>query len=430
MQDASFYLASPIKHAGLRSVAKSFVLFLLLGTAFLLFTGCRPEQTVSSELDGDTPTQKVQEKSVPSPPEKSLPVPQPQDAWPLWRGDASVTGFSPSRLAPPLKIGWEFELEGDAFENSPIVADSKVFVASSDGVLLALNLEDGKELWRRPTEIGFVASPSYRKGRLYIGDVDGRVYCFDANDGQPIWEFETEEEVTSAANFDSDRVLVASQAGTLHCLNAETGEKIWRYQSNDQLRCFPTIAEGRVLLGGCNGQLIAVSLDSGEQVESVELNAPTGSTAAVGGDVAFLGTEGKTFWAIDYLTGKVVWEYTSEKRAFPFRSSAAVTDSTIFVGSRDKRLHALDRATGQPAWLFNTKGRIDGSPIVLGDVVYFGSADERFYALDAKDGKELWRFELGGTVLGSAAFAKGRIIVNTDDGRVVCFVSIEGNNKH
>lgn len=226
------------------------------------------------------------------------------------------------------------------------------------------------------------------------------------------------------SKLSDDRLLVASQEGTLYCLNAENGEEIWRYESDDQLRCFPTIAGRRVLLGGCNGQLIAVDLDSGEQVQSVDLGAPTGSTAAAGGNLAFLGTEGKTFWAIDYTSGKVAWEYTAEKRAFPFRSSAAVTDSTIFVGSRDKRLHALDRASGRPLWLFTTQGRIDGSPIVLENVVYFGAADGRLYAVDAEDGEELWRFELGGTLLGSAASAEGRLLITTDDGRVLCFVPI------
>ena len=66
------------------------------------------------------------------------------------------------------------------------------------------------------------------------------------------------------------------------------------------------------------------------------------------------------------------------------------------VGSRDKQLHALDPKTGKPLWSFATKGRIDGSPVVVGDRVFVGSADGRLYELSVKTGEKLWQFEAGG----------------------------------
>ena len=402
-----------------------FVTSILFSLAFL--PGCRSESSdpLSSSSVSDTSSAEKTSRPVSK---KTSSFADSGAAWPFARGNARGTGFLPQRFAPPLKIDWEFELEDDAFTNSPVIAGSTVFVASTEGELIALSLDKGKEQWRYSAKNVFLASPSFRNGRIYIGDRKGWVHCVNAANGQAIWGFPSNQIIDKAVNFDGDRVLFTNEDGLLYCLDAKNGKEIWRYQSkaedkNEQpLECFPTVVGRFVLLGGCNGYLIVIDLDTGKEVRSIELDDSTGSAAANDGKLAFLGTVGKTVWAIDYTTGRVAWEYHADKHAAEYRSSAAVTPTRIFVGSRDRRLHAINRVTGKAVWVFPTQGWIDGSPTVLDDVVYFGSDDGRFYAVDAKTGKELWNIELGGTVLGSPAFANDRLVVATDDGRVICFV--------
>jgi outer membrane protein assembly factor BamB len=195
----------------------------------------------------------------------------------------------------------------------------------------------------------------------------------------------------------------------------------WKYKSENQIRCFPTIVEDRAFVAGCDERLHVVELKQGKQVGEVSLEGPTGSTPAVLGRLLFVGTEGRTFFAVDWQQPKVVWKYQPDERTAAYRSSAAVTAEAVVVGSQDKLVHALEPQTGKRLWTFATRGRVDSSPVIAGQRVFVGSADGRLYGLDLKTGKEFWRFEAGGAILSSPAVAAGRLVIGTEAGDVLCF---------
>lgn len=150
---------------------------------------------------------------------------------------------------------------------------------------------------------------------------------------------------------------------------------------------------------------------------------PTGSTPAVVGNMLFVGTEGGTFFGIDWQTPKVVWRYTAPQRQMPFRGSAAATDQIVVVGSMDKNVYALEPKTGKQLWTFATRRQIEGSPVVVGKRVFIGSGDGRLYALELTTGTELWQYETGGKIIAAPAVVEGRLIIGTDDGNLYCFGS-------
>ena len=148
-------------------------------------------------------------------------------------------------------------------------------------------------------------------------------------------------------------------------------------------------------MAGCDARLHLIDLDRGEQVASVEIESPTGSTPPVLGELLFVGTEGSTFYAIDWKTPKVVWQFAAERRRMPFRGSAAATAEAVVVGSMDKNLYALEPKTGKQLWMFPTRGKIEGSPVVAASV-FIGSGDGRL-CLDLA--RRTWH-ETGGSLSG------------------------------
>ncbi len=342
------------------------------------------------------------------------------EGWPLFRGDPQATGVARTTLPETLQVLWTFAPRQAAFEASPIIAENRVFVGSLHGKFYALDLQSGQTVWEFSTELGFSAPASYRQGAVYVGDSDGRFYCLDAATGKPRWQFDTEGEINSGANFHGEQVLFGSQDGHLYCLEAATGKLVWKYRSENQIRCFPTIVADRAFVAGCDERLHVIDLTTGRQSAEVSLEAPTGSTPAVLDDLLFVGTEGKTFFGIRWGKPEIAWRYQPAEHSAPFRSSAAVTRQWVLVGAQDKSLHALDPKTGALRWRFATRGRVDGSPVVVGDRVFFGSADGRLYAVDLATGKERWRFEAGGAILASPAVAAGRLVVGTSAGELYC----------
>ncbi len=341
--------------------------------------------------------------------------------WPLFRGNAQATGQAATSLPEKLDLLWTFSRGQDGFDTSAVIADGCVFAGSTNGMLYALDLASGTKKWEYKTESGFSAAPAVREGCVYVGDIDGRFHCLDAESGQERWHFDTEGEINSSANFHANHVLFGSQDAMLYCLDASSGQLVWKYESADQIRCSPTIAEDRTFVAGCDGRLHIIDLNTGKQVADVELEGPTGCTPAVLGPVAYVGTEGRTFLAIDWKRAKILWQYENPKHSAPIRSSAAVTPELVIFGSRDKQVYALETATGRPRWTFTTRGQVDSSPVLVGSRVFIGSSDGRLYALDLTSGRKVWQFEAGGALIASPAVAAGRLVIGSGEGDLYCF---------
>jgi outer membrane protein assembly factor BamB len=341
-------------------------------------------------------------------------------AWPVCRGDELATGIAHSPLPENLEVLWKFNSNMHGFEATVAIVDGVVYAGSLDGELYVLSLADGKEKWRYHTELGFNAPPAVADGRVFAGDADGRFYCFDAATGKPLWGKETGGEIDSGPNFYKDWVLVGSQDATLYCYEQATGKEVWKYTIGDQVRCSPTVVEGRAFLAGCDAKLHIIDLDKGQPIGTVEIDGPTGSTPAVGGDCVYFGTEGASFFSINWREAKIAWQARGE-RNMPFRSSGAVLEDMIIVGSHDKNIYALDRNTGQEKWSFTTRAKVDSSPVVVGNRVFVGSGDGRLYGLDCATGKKVWEYEAGGHFVASPAVAEGRLVIGNTDGTLYCF---------
>jgi outer membrane protein assembly factor BamB len=404
---------------------------LLVGLFCTAPFGCRPasEGTDSHGSERSAPD----ERRVNTAAKRQSPIPNPQSpgsspsplpsAWPVFRGDAQGAGVSGGSLPEKLDLLWTFSTDKGGFESTAAIVDGVVYAGSTDGNLYAIDLATGKKRWEFATPLGFTASPAVQNGKVFIGDGDGTFYGIDAASGHKLWSFATEGQIDSSANFHAGRVLFGSQDSYLYCLNADSGKLVWKCKSPNQIRCFPTVADNRCFVAGCDGQLHIIDMDKGVAVGSVKIDSPTGNSPAVMEGTAFVGTEGQTFFAVDLKHRKILWRYEPKDRGAAFRSSAAVTPAAVIVGSRDRRLHALNPKTGQPLWSFLTKGRIDSSPVLVGDRVFVGSADGRLYAVDVKTGRPQWQFNCGGAVVASPAVAEGCLVIGNDAGQLYCFGS-------
>ena len=87
-------------------------------------------------------------------------------AWTFQTGP-SLSGLQPYRRG-----------SSDA-NSSPAIADGKVYVGASDGVLYALSLATGEKLDSYDIGSPIASSPLVYGERLYVGAYDGNLYAFD-----------------------------------------------------------------------------------------------------------------------------------------------------------------------------------------------------------------------------------------------------------
>ena len=121
--------------------------------------------------------------------------------WPTYRHDVARSGQAGSEVAIDLKTAWSEPLGGRL--TSPVIAEGKVFVASTDThTVWALNQADGKPVWSYTAGGRVDTPPTVYKGMALFGSTDGWMYCLRAADGKLAWRLRVASEDVRMMNRD------------------------------------------------------------------------------------------------------------------------------------------------------------------------------------------------------------------------------------
>jgi polyvinyl alcohol dehydrogenase (cytochrome) len=173
--------------------------------------------------------------------------------------DRKAGGLTAADL-PRLKLKWAFGYAAvGAARTQPTVAGGKLFVASENGEVHALDPASGCTFWTFKAQAGVRTAPSvaaYRKangGRgyaVYFGDTRANMYAVDTDTGQQVWTTQVEKHasagITGAPIVHDGRVFVGTQGlgeegrgatggyqcctfrGSLTALDTSTGKVLWQ----------------------------------------------------------------------------------------------------------------------------------------------------------------------------------------------------------
>src|SRR5258708_13199634 len=98
--------------------------------------------------------------------------------WPLFRGDLRRDGAATSGGGSTLTLAWSYCM-GAAILSSPAVSAGVIYIASTNGILAAIDARSGHVLWQFRAGGPFYTSPSVQNGVAYTGSIDAFVYGRD-----------------------------------------------------------------------------------------------------------------------------------------------------------------------------------------------------------------------------------------------------------
>lgn len=272
--------------------------------------------------------------------------------------------------------------------------------------------------WRTRTGGAIFAAPAVCDGVAYVGNVDGVLLALKVSDGTQVWAFGAGRPIMGEALATEDAVYFACDNGSLFKLNRADGKKLWRYDLGDGLvnRILPNpyvydydyqsprpvLADGVLYLGSGDGAFHAVRADTGARVWRIETIGKVRTTAIVQGERVFFSTLGNSVCAAERATGRIVWQFATGDAV---TSSPALIGGRLIIGDRDSKLHALDPVDGREVWSQNWWGSwVESTAVELDGLAYIGSGDlEMVSCLDPATGKNLWRTDVGGWVFRSPA---------------------------
>ncbi|WP_197526550.1 outer membrane protein assembly factor BamB family protein [Botrimarina colliarenosi] len=326
------------------------------------------------------------------------------------------------------EVVWTYEAGETSLEATPVIAAGVAYFGDFDGTMHAVRVVDGSLVWKQSFDgSGFVSPAAVAGDALFAPDMNGVVHCLALKDGVERWTFDSESEmyggplVHKLVSGDS-MVLLPTEGGTLYALDAATGKELWSFAIDAPLRCTPTVVGGHALLAGCDAKLHTLDVETGQETGAVELGDPTGNTAAVVGGVAYFGTEGGSFEAVDAndpAKPVVKWSYRDRRSSQGIRTAAAVTKDAVVYANQGKLVVALRPENGDVLWQWRTRSRVDAAPLSIKDGrILAATTRGRLLLIDPVKGNPVWNYEVGGSFIGAPAAADGVVLLPNTDGRL------------
>ncbi|MDD5305701.1 MAG: PQQ-binding-like beta-propeller repeat protein [Deltaproteobacteria bacterium] len=187
------------------------------------------------------------------------------------------------------KVVWQYRrppMEGftAAGYADVVVEKSRIITSFSDGVVVAIDAQEGSELWTRDlaaevtpaTTTGAVdlmdadATPCLAGGRLVGASVAGGVYGLDAADGSVAWTRPDVKGVSGLA-ADSGTVYAARSGFGVTALDPTTGSTIWERAFAAGMLQDPLLHDDVLILSDSVAGLYVVSAGSGDLLQRIDL---------------------------------------------------------------------------------------------------------------------------------------------------------------
>jgi outer membrane protein assembly factor BamB len=338
---------------------------------------------------------------------------QPSAARPIgWRGDGSGNYKAAAPVAKwsaKENVLWKAEVgPGHA---SPVVVDTRVFVASEPDLLVCLDTASGKELWRKTHKLADLpadlnaAAP--RQAEHY-----GDATPTPVSDGKSVWVFFNTGVVASydlegkkrwlnwydmrlATGYGrhaspvlaGDRLLV--HFGPLACLDAATGKLLWK---NDKAKAtYGTPAVTRI------GEVDVVV-------------TPKGNVVRLSDGQILASDLGNCMYTSPVVQGRIVYFIDGSMTAVELPEKAG------------------DTVECKELWYAELSGNFYASPVIDGGRIYTADRAAVYYVLDAATGKTVLQKTLdlppagkaeGASVYPSVCLAGKHLFVGNDAGETL-----------
>ncbi|MFH1862722.1 MAG: PQQ-binding-like beta-propeller repeat protein, partial [bacterium] len=346
--------------------------------------------------------------------------------WHMFHGNNARTGFSSENTTAGLVPLWTANL-GSAIYNSPIVADGRLFITTTDARLIAFDPNAGTVLWQTTLGSWADGAPMVSDGRLYIGCVDHRVYCFNASTGALNWVAQTGSWVESSPLVFAGKVYIGSMDHRFYAFNALTGAQVFSIPTEGDVLTAPSTDGQNVYFAGDDEQIHAITQTGGTLWTVAAGGAVYGAPLAAEGKIVYgsiANGEGLSYnrlRALDASTGAQVWQQQFGEHDFIY-GTPAVGYGNVYMATFQGTVYAYDLDNGAPVWS-RTLGdwAFLSSGALANGVLYIGCNDGKVYALDAFTGVLLDNATTAGFIQSSPAVANGKLYVGSADGTLRAF---------
>jgi outer membrane protein assembly factor BamB len=313
------------------------------------------------------------------------------------------------------------------FYAAPAFDDDIVVVGDYSEALHAIDIGTGEKRWTFPVardrylfglRVGsdrarFVGGATIGEGIVYAGTSDGILYALDANDGEKLWTFQAENEIWDAPLLDEGVLYVSSLDHHLYAVDARNGTQVWAFEAEGALVSTPTLDEGILYFGAFDGNVYAIRAEDRQLIWKHEVAGWVWDSPAVADDLLVVGDLEGIVYGLRSENGSEVWQFQAEGAV---AGTPLIDEGIAYVGSGTTtgqptgRVYALDIESGDAIWEEAIEGEVSGrllffdtgtrtremavfGPLVLSDdtlLIGLQQGDDLLMAVNADTRAEAW----------------------------------------
>ena len=315
----------------------------------------------------------------------------------------------------------------------PLLLDDRLVVADRSGIITAISLNDGQQLWSTDLDVVLSGGVGGDQSQYFVTSRDGELISI-ASDGKVSWRQNISTEVLTPPVLADGHVIVRGVDGAILALTTNSGEQAWIYKRDVPALSLrgtskPVISFGRIYNGLDNGRLVVLDAKDGRALYDVAVAIPTGRTelerivdidgqAVLRDGVLYMASYQGRVVAIDVRRGQLSW-------ARKMSSVSGVELSASYLFSSDERDHiwALDKNNGATLWKQEKlKARQISLPVSMGDTLVVADNQGYLHWLSQYDGHFIARILVDDSGIIVPPVVKGdRVYVQDRDGTVSAF---------
>ena len=137
------------------------------------------------------------------------------------------------------------------------VSEGFVYTVSYYGTITAINMEDGKTVWKKELGESVIASPLVFKDRLYIGTLSGRLYACALKDGAVLFRRGLGGPIRNTMTVANNIIHIAS-GNTLNAIDAN-GAVQWRYDVQSRITTAASVTDNEIFVGLDRGRVVSMN---------------------------------------------------------------------------------------------------------------------------------------------------------------------------
>jgi outer membrane protein assembly factor BamB len=209
-----------------------------------------------------------------------------------------------------------------------------LFVTNGYNEALALNPQTGAIYWRSKLPAPSRAAPTILDGRVFVHTLDSRLIALNAQDGKQLWSYQGISETAGLVGAASpaasaDIVVPAFSSGEITALRVQNGSVAWSDNLSPAVRVgglstlpdiqgLPVLDKGMVIAVSFGGRMVAIDERTGQRIWQRDISGS--DTPWVAGNHIFMISSTNELLALGRDTGAIRWvkpisSYVSQEEA-------------------------------------------------------------------------------------------------------------------